>query len=181
MAVETRRFIRKPLFVDAVRVTAGNFDEVAVWCGGVIHQAEAPNAHKNYIKVSVHIPKNVRQTQAFVGDWILYTERGYKVYTNKAFRTAFDEVTAEEAPLSDPRLTGDPVADMRAGQETARAVVIMDEPTVEDVPEQENVVPEAVEGKRVLSIEEQQALTADEIREMVQSGEFVLVQDIAQP
>jgi hypothetical protein len=30
-----------------------------------------------------------------VGDWILYTERGYKIYTEKAFKENFDPVEGE--------------------------------------------------------------------------------------
>src|SRR3954452_12961268 len=98
MAIKTQRYIRKPLYVDSVRITASNFDEIAAWCQGEIQQDEG----KKYIKVRVHNPKNPRQTKAFVGDWLLYTERGYKVYTSKAFFAAFDKVTPEEAPLSHP-------------------------------------------------------------------------------
>jgi hypothetical protein len=47
---------------------------------------------KQYIHVRVHNPKNPRQTKAFVGDWILYTERGYKVFTAKAFQANFNNV-----------------------------------------------------------------------------------------
>lgn len=94
MSVTTTKYIRKPLYVAAVRVTAANFDEIANWCQGEVQQDDIPDkgSGKKYIRVRVHNPKNVRQTQAFVGDWLLYTERGYKVYTNKAFRSSFDEV-----------------------------------------------------------------------------------------
>ena len=34
---------------------------------------------------------NPRQAQAHVNDWVLYTERGYKVYTPRAFENSFDE------------------------------------------------------------------------------------------
>jgi hypothetical protein len=94
MSVTTTQYIRKPLYVDAVRVTNANFDEIAAWCQGEVQQDEVPEkgAGKKYIRVRVHNPKNPRQTKAFVGDWILYTERGYKVYTNKAFHASFDAV-----------------------------------------------------------------------------------------
>jgi hypothetical protein len=94
MAVETVRYIRKPLYVDAVRVAAANFDDVADWCQGEVLHEEMPDKGtiKKYIKVRVHNPKNVRQTKAFIGDWLLYTERGYKVYTNKAFHASFNRV-----------------------------------------------------------------------------------------
>lgn len=98
----TTRYVRKPLFVDAVQVTEANFLDIARWCfGEILNIDETPikdddgiEPNKQYIHVRVHNPKNPRQTKAFVGDWILYTERGYKVYTTKAFQANF--VKAEE-------------------------------------------------------------------------------------
>jgi hypothetical protein len=99
-AVTTTRYIRKPLYVDAVRVTKQNFDAIAEWCQGEILEEDDRNQQEQkFIRVRVHNPKNTRQTQAFVGDWILYTERGYKVYTNKAFRGSFDLVEVEDPDL----------------------------------------------------------------------------------
>jgi hypothetical protein len=97
----TEKYVRKPLYVDAVQVTEANFYDIARWCQAEIRNIdESPwdrndeNAEpaKEYIHVRVHNPKNPRQTKAFVGDWILYTERGYKVYTEKAFRANFDRI-----------------------------------------------------------------------------------------
>lgn len=91
--IDTTKFVRKPLYVDAVQVTSDNFLEVAKWCQGDIQITEdqgVPNGQ--YIRVRVHNPKSPRQTRAFVGDWILYAERGYKVYTDKAFRSNFEAV-----------------------------------------------------------------------------------------
>jgi hypothetical protein len=98
MTIVTQQYVRKPLYVDAVRVTAATFDEVVGWCQGEVKWEESvtTGTGKKYIHVRVHNPKNPRQTKAFIGDWILYTERGYKVYTAKAFHAAFDEVAGEE-------------------------------------------------------------------------------------
>lgn len=87
--IETQKYVKQPLIVDAVRITNGNFEDIADWCQGDILHDEGS---KKYIKVRVHNPKNPRQTKAFAGDWLLYTERGYKVYTNKAFLASFDLV-----------------------------------------------------------------------------------------
>lgn len=99
MSIDTERYIRKPLYVDAVRLTAGNFDEMAVWCQGEVQTEEVPGTGKvkKFIRVRVQNPMNPRQTKAFVGDWLLYTDSGYKVYTTKAFYAAFDKVILEEA------------------------------------------------------------------------------------
>lgn len=99
----TEKYVRKPLFVDAVQVSEENFADVARWCFGEIHNIDESTVDtsadvepsKQYIHVRVHNPKNPRQTKAFVGDWILYTERGYKVYTTKAFQANFDKVDEE--------------------------------------------------------------------------------------
>jgi hypothetical protein len=104
------QYVRRPLYVEAVQVTEENFSDIARWCFGTIHNVdETPvdktkelEPSKQYIHVRVHAPKNPRQTKAFVGDWILYTERGYKVYTTKAFRANFDLVTAEPQLEMDP-------------------------------------------------------------------------------
>jgi hypothetical protein len=94
VGIDTAQYIRKPLYVQAVRVSKANFDEIVGWCQGEIltDEPQEGGAPKQYVKVRVHNPKNARQTKAFVGDWILYTERGYKVYTNKAFHASFDLV-----------------------------------------------------------------------------------------
>jgi len=101
MSVTTTQYIRKPLYVAAVRITKANFEELADWCQGEIQDewvlGEETSGNKKFIRVRVHNPKNPRQTKGFVGDWILYTERGYKVYTNKAFRESFDEVSGKDA------------------------------------------------------------------------------------
>lgn len=107
------KFVRKPLYVDAVQVTEESFSEVARWCfGDICNNDETPvdksagvDPTKQYIHVRVHNPKNPRQTKAYVGDWILYTERGYKVYTTKAFQANFtkieDEISLSGKSISD--------------------------------------------------------------------------------
>lgn len=123
MSVATEKFIRKPLYVDAVQITLENFIEVAKWCQGEIKNyqdktlvgAEAENQTiERYIHVRVHNPKNVRQTKAFMGDWLLYTERGYKVYTQKAFRNSFDKVPTEPGDTGQGDVEQLPDADQAA-------------------------------------------------------------------
>lgn len=89
--IKTHKFIKKPLIVEVVEVTTENFQEVSEWCQGTTYE----NDGNPYIRVRVQKPLNVRQTQAYVGDWILYTEWGYKVYTTKAFRANFDPYEEE--------------------------------------------------------------------------------------
>lgn len=106
MGVNTQRYIRKPLYVDAVQITAENFDEVAAWCQGTVEtEDQGPHRGEKFIRVRVQHPKSPRQTQAFVDDWILYTDRGYKVYTNKAFTLSFDKVVSGSKEASEDRKT----------------------------------------------------------------------------
>lgn len=101
MPVLKQKYVRKPLLVDAVQVTADNFAEIAAWCQGTITASDGSQVHTldpstQYIHVRVHNPVNVRQSKAFVGDWILYTDRGYKIYTNKAFKGSFEPYVGEQ-------------------------------------------------------------------------------------
>lgn len=92
------RWTHVPLYVQAVQVTDANMEEVAEWCDGVIASIEADGKEPvDYIKVATIRPIRLRQTQAFVGDWVLKTEVGVKCYMDKAFKRAFIE-----APESDP-------------------------------------------------------------------------------
>lgn len=102
--LKTHKFARKPFYVDAVRVSETNIEEVAEWCSGKLD--EGPNG--KFVQVEVYRPINDRQTQAHVGDWVLYTATGYKVYMAKAFDRSFERVKtltkaqADEAGITVP-------------------------------------------------------------------------------
>jgi len=194
--IETQKYIRKPLYVDAVRITNANFEEIAAWCQGEIGQDERG---KKCIKVRVHNPKNVRQTQAGVGDWLLYTERGYKVYTNKAFHASFDQVEGVQTPptaieqvniqsvgpvAEEPNQeTGvQPISEMAQAVETIESEGgTIEEATPEGIADAvaQNEQAQMAEGKTVITLEEQAEMDQDEIRELLKSGEYILAQDLA--
>lgn len=94
MSLDLKKFERKAFVVNGVQITEDNFEEVAAWCGGEIrttHQDGATGADRRYIKVAVHTPLNPRQTKGFVGDWVLESKKGFKVYTGGAFLNSFRE------------------------------------------------------------------------------------------
>lgn len=95
MTLEVKKFVQNPLYANAVLVTEENMAELSQWCEGAIL-----SSHEGipFIKVTVIRSKHERQSQAFVGDWVLRTQFGYKVYTPKAFERSFTEI--EE---SDPK------------------------------------------------------------------------------
>lgn len=199
MGVNTVKYIRKPLYVDAVRVTEENFDEIVAWCQGEVLTDDVPGqgTSRKYIKVRVHLPKNPRQTKAFVGDWILYTEKGYKVYTNKAFHASFDPaatgndngtvvenvelhsvsaVTANPDPTNGVgELVREPVHESIA-EAVKEQVVESAEPMVSASPSAPP--PQTEDGRRILTETEQAEMDADEIQSLLRSGEAVLQQDL---
>jgi hypothetical protein len=85
--VKPTQYVRKPFYVDAVQVTLDNMPQVAKWCEGKVIVETPP-----YIKVRVKRPLAERQTRAFVGDWVLNSGNGYKVYTQSSFEKNFEEV-----------------------------------------------------------------------------------------
>ena len=79
---------RKIFLVEAVQVAEDNMSLTAQWCGGEVVQT--PYTDKKHISVPVKRPLNRRQTTAFVGDWVLKANKGFKVYTDKAFKENFE-------------------------------------------------------------------------------------------
>lgn len=97
MTITTKKFCRKPFYVDGIQVTEENINDVAAWCGGeVLEQEPKKGDPKKYIKVDVRRPLHHRQTMAFVNDWILKAGTGFKVYTESAFDSNFDPVEETE-------------------------------------------------------------------------------------
>lgn len=101
MTITPEKYVRKPLIVLGVQVTKENFMELALWVQGSVFNPDGTqhgeiNPEKQYILVRVHNPKSPKQSKAFLGDWILYSDRGYKVYSPKAFTNTFDPMDAIE-------------------------------------------------------------------------------------
>lgn len=99
MSIKTEGYSRKPFHVDAVQITAENMKEVAAWCAGEIRTGTKVIRNDDnkivdrkevlFVKVGVHRPLNERQTKGYVGDWVLLSDSGFKVYTGHAFEKAF--------------------------------------------------------------------------------------------
>ena len=97
-ALKIGRAMRKPFYVDVVRVTKDNMAQVAEWCSGELRMLNREGSEPvPYIQVQVIRPVNDRQTRAFAGDWVIKTETGWKVYTHKAYKDSFDNLP--EVPL----------------------------------------------------------------------------------
>jgi hypothetical protein len=88
--MEIQNFNRKSFTVQGVQVTAENMAEVAEWCGGTVQDVEGREGEQ-YIHVNVLRPINERQEKAFVGDHVLSSKNGFKVYNDPAFRKNFED------------------------------------------------------------------------------------------
>lgn len=91
--MQIQKFQRRPFTVEGVKVTEENLEEVANWCLGEIQTN--PKTDKRHIRVDAHRPLTERQTMAMVGDWVLFHNRGFKVYTEAAFTRNFELVEVD--------------------------------------------------------------------------------------
>jgi hypothetical protein len=89
--VELTNYVRKPFAVSATRVSSENFDEVAELTGGHIQHGLKNGRAVKFIEVPVKKVLDVKQKHAFVGDWVLQYQGGWKVYTHRAFRDSFEQ------------------------------------------------------------------------------------------
>lgn len=95
--MQTAQYSRKPFTVNAVQVTSENMAEVAAWCQGQVRatQSRGSSPAIGYVSVPVNRPLNERQTRAFVNDWVLEADTGFKVYTPRAFENSFEKTSGE--------------------------------------------------------------------------------------
>jgi hypothetical protein len=204
MGINTTKYVRKPLYVEAVQVTEANFDEMVAWCNGAVEVEEGNG--KKFIRIWVHNPMGPRQTKAFVGDWILRHQKGFKIYTQKAFEASFDEVPVTTPPVTVER---EPVEVEIVKEEVVRVPAnLVEEPkpvpthaeidahrppteeleVVQTTQVDENLAvkdtptspPVETESRRILSLAEQQQMGPDEVRALLRAGEAVLAQDLTE-
>jgi hypothetical protein len=93
--MEIGLYARKPLNVQAIQIDADNMEAVAAWCGGKVlshppkKEGQAP---KKFVRVDVLNPLSKKQTRAYVGDWILKSNQGFKIWSNSAFMKGFTHI-----------------------------------------------------------------------------------------
>ena len=99
MTLPTEFYNRKPFIVEAIQVTEENLQEIAAWCEGEVQSTFRPQKDTDekesvdFVKVKVvNRARNDRQTRAYPGDWLLLSEVGFKVYTDRAFKNAFEDM-----------------------------------------------------------------------------------------
>jgi len=73
-----QKFRKKPVVIDAMRVTPENVEEVAVWCGGrVFSEAKASDPTDVYIALDIPTLEGVVRAQTYHGgDYIIKGVQG---------------------------------------------------------------------------------------------------------
>lgn len=81
---------RKPFDIKYVQVTEENISDVKEWCGGVV----GGEGSDVFVKVIDKNAINQRQTKAFIGDYMVWSEesKSYKAFGKKSFHKAFATV-----------------------------------------------------------------------------------------
>lgn len=102
--LKLEKYERLPFTIEAVEVTAENMKAVAKWCGGQIRTSGKRGIQK-YIKVDVKRALNDRQTQAYIGDFVLKAGSGFKIYTPRAFSESFRKKVEGMMEVADRMVT----------------------------------------------------------------------------
>lgn len=107
--LETAKYVRKPFSVEAVQVTEENFDQVKNWCRGSVEMMDSNSDQIRFIRVRTQNPRTEREKQAFVGDWVLKANGGFKIYPHKAFKRNFILDPNVVSPIDPPK----PLAELK--------------------------------------------------------------------
>lgn len=89
--MKTQTFERRPFDVQAVQVTPDNMAEIAKWCRGEVleNSDKGEQLSRKYITARTTNPRDKRQTQAYLGDWVVKSGNSFKFYTPSAFAKNF--------------------------------------------------------------------------------------------
>lgn len=156
-------YARKPFTVKAVRVTEDNIGTVADWCGGEVHSSrfakDGKLTNRSFIKVPVQRPMNEKQTQAYIGDWVLqHADKSWKVYIDKAFTAIFMPVVTPKMYL-DLQEKQDPSV---YGANQLKMEKVVEDGLKIDSPQTMNFLPKRVPGEHMAKeLRADQAFTPD--------------------
>jgi hypothetical protein len=87
--MQTTKFLRKPLSVEAVQVTEGNMAQIAEWANGTLY-TDVLDPAEWYIDIKVIHPLRRKECRAHIGEWILKSKQGFKIYSDRAFQKGFE-------------------------------------------------------------------------------------------
>jgi hypothetical protein len=85
----TSRWVRKNSNVEAVRLNRAEIHKIAFWCGGAIRATDA-GGREGALYILLPFKSNYNKpNRAFMGDWILKDDDGFKVYSHESFSGVF--------------------------------------------------------------------------------------------
>lgn len=101
-----KTYRRKTFTVQAIQVTAGNMNGLAEWCGGqvIVYFPDISRRSGDYRAgqtcvevVTGRVNGRKQKARAYPGDWVtrLHDSDNFRVYRNKTFLEAFEEVRSE--------------------------------------------------------------------------------------
>ena len=99
--IVTATYRRKTFRVQAIQVTKENLADIAEWCGGKVSiETSGPGGGlgEAYIMVEIgQVNGRVQVGFAHAGDWVtrLNVSDNYRVYKDKSFKEAFEEIADE--------------------------------------------------------------------------------------
>jgi len=83
------QFVRKPEFITGIQVTKVNIHDVAQWCKGVVIDHDT----NHFILVPVINPKTHTASRAYIGAWVVQTDKGvFRVYRSKDLNRGFERI-----------------------------------------------------------------------------------------
>lgn len=91
MELPLQRYQSVPIVVDAIQVTMENMEDVTAWCKGSL----VMNPDTGEVGIDVPVFRRVRgnMDRAVVGDWVLKSKSGFKVYSPTAFGRSFKRLS----------------------------------------------------------------------------------------
>lgn len=88
--MKTEMYQRRTFTVEAIQVTEENLYDVAKWCEGDVRTNNGTK--KKYIQLEVINPLEPKHSRASIGEWILKSNQGYKIYADAAFKKGWEKV-----------------------------------------------------------------------------------------
>jgi hypothetical protein len=101
--IKTQKYVRKPLYVDVVRVTEENFEEVAQWCQGNIEtetEPKGPDERSSFVSGCISPSFRVRHRRS-LGIGCFTPRRATKSILISHFRTRSIRLILRTLPTDD--------------------------------------------------------------------------------
>src|SRR5687768_8446525 len=91
--METQKFTRKPIAIEAVQVSLTNYKEVAEWCKGAATLANYRLMGETHEMGAVLLgkqgPKNDQTYTVLIGQWITKHHKTFRTWSKKQFEATF--------------------------------------------------------------------------------------------